>query len=143
MGSDHLLQIPDLYWRSLESGDLWYKSRQLKIDICLPPLRIGDGTHAGPWGPQGYLAHKKLPPSLGPPYGSRQSPTVGSKEGVVSYERGTTVPSLAAATFSCQHEFEFRLNTLILPGLRLQRGEDLMWGTGTLCACKDAARCAF
>ena len=35
---------------------------------------------------QGYLTHKKHPPSLGPPYGPRQSPTVGSYEGVVSYE---------------------------------------------------------
>jgi len=28
---------------------------------------------------QGYLAHKKLPPPLGPPYGPRQRPTVGAK----------------------------------------------------------------
>ena len=27
---------------------------------------------------QGYLAHKKLPPPLGPPYDPRYSPTVGS-----------------------------------------------------------------
>jgi len=27
---------------------------------------------------QGYLAHKKHPPSLGPPQGPRHSPTVGS-----------------------------------------------------------------
>ena len=40
---------------------------------------------------QGYLAHKKHPPSLGLPYGPRHSPTVGSYEGVVSYERGTPV----------------------------------------------------
>ena len=27
---------------------------------------------------QGYLAHKKLPPPVGPPQGPRQRPTVGS-----------------------------------------------------------------
>jgi len=41
---------------------------------------------------QGYLAHKKHPSSLGPPYGPRHSPTVGSWEGDVSYERGAPVP---------------------------------------------------
>ena len=45
----------------------------------------------GPCGLQGYLAHKKQPPSLGPPYGPRHSPTVGFKEGVVYHARGTPV----------------------------------------------------
>jgi len=40
---------------------------------------------------QGYLAHEKQPPPLGPPKDLRYSPTVGSWEGVVSYERGTPV----------------------------------------------------
>ena len=40
---------------------------------------------------QGYLAHKKHPPSLGPPQGPRHSPVVGSYEGAVSHERGTLV----------------------------------------------------
>ena len=40
---------------------------------------------------QGYLAHKKHPPSLRPPYGPRDRPTVGSYGGDVSYERGTPV----------------------------------------------------
>ena len=40
---------------------------------------------------QGYLAHKNPPPSLWPPYGTRQRATVGSYGGVVSYERGTPV----------------------------------------------------
>jgi len=26
----------DVYWRSLESGDVWCKSRQLKMKICSP-----------------------------------------------------------------------------------------------------------
>ena len=30
---------------------------------------------------QGYLAHKKQPPPLGPPYDARYSPTVGSSRG--------------------------------------------------------------
>jgi len=36
-------------------------------------------------GVQGYLAHKKQPPPLGPPYGPRHSPNVGS------YSRGVGV----------------------------------------------------
>ena len=40
---------------------------------------------------QGYLAHKKQPPSLEPSYGPRHSPTVGSWEGAVSCERGSPV----------------------------------------------------
>ena len=40
---------------------------------------------------QGYLAHKKHLPSLGPPYGPGHSPIVGSYGGAVSYERGTPV----------------------------------------------------
>ena len=39
----------------------------------------------------GYLAHKKQPPPLGPPYDPMYSPTAGSYEGGVSYERGTPV----------------------------------------------------
>ena len=42
---------------------------------------------------QGYLAHKKTPTPLGHPYGPRHSPTVGSKGGAVSYERGTPAES--------------------------------------------------
>ena len=38
---------------------------------------------------QGYLAHKKTPTPLGPPYDPRHRPTVGSHGGAVSYERGT------------------------------------------------------
>ena len=40
---------------------------------------------------QGYLAHKKPPPPLGPPQGPRHSPTVGSYGEAVSYGRGTPV----------------------------------------------------
>ena len=45
---------------------------------------------------QGYLAHKKPPPSLGPLTDPRYSPTVGSWEGGVSYERSTPVAEWAA-----------------------------------------------
>jgi len=41
---------------------------------------------------QGYLAHKKLPPSLGPSTVHRHRATVGSYGGVGSRERGTPVP---------------------------------------------------
>ena len=40
---------------------------------------------------QGYLAHKKQPPSLGPPKDPRYSPTVGFYGGGGSYERDTPV----------------------------------------------------
>ena len=40
---------------------------------------------------QGYLAHKKPPPHLGPPKEPRHGPTVGSYGETVSYERGTPV----------------------------------------------------
>ena len=40
---------------------------------------------------QGYLAHKKPPPPLGPPYGRRHRATVRSYGESVSYERGTPV----------------------------------------------------
>ena len=40
---------------------------------------------------QGYLAHKKPPPPLGPPKQPRHGPTVGSYGVGVSYERGTPV----------------------------------------------------
>ena len=60
----------------------------------VPPPRLGRG--APPRfiisSLQGYLAHTTAPPSLRPPYGPRHSPTTGSWEGVVSYERGTPVP---------------------------------------------------
>jgi hypothetical protein len=44
---------------------------------------------------QGCLAHKKQTPPLGPTYDHRYSPTVGSWEGGVSYERGTPAHLLA------------------------------------------------
>ena len=49
------------------------------------------GPNSGaPWEKsQGYLAHKKQPPSLGPPQGPKHSPTAGSQGKAVSYERGT------------------------------------------------------
>ena len=43
---------------------------------------------------QGYLAHKKPPFPLGPPYEPRHGPTVGSYGVAVSYERGTPVQRL-------------------------------------------------
>ena len=39
----------------------------------------------------GYLVLKNQPTSLGPPSGSRYIPKVGSWEGAVYFERGTTV----------------------------------------------------
>ena len=44
---------------------------------------------------KGFLAHKKPPASLGPPYGLEHGPTVGSWEGAFSYERG--IPDLELA----------------------------------------------
>jgi len=47
---------------------------------------------------QGYLAHKKTPTPLGPPYDPRHRPTVGSSGGAFSYERGTPVRKLSMST---------------------------------------------
>ena len=43
---------------------------------------------------QGYLAHKKTLTPIGPRQGPMYSPTVGSEEGGVSYERGAPVREL-------------------------------------------------
>ena len=74
---------------------------------------------------QGYLAHKKPPPPLGPPEGPRHKPTVGCYGRAVSYERGTPASfspnrfprggeALEAAEPSCLHTrelpFSFRVN---------------------------------
>jgi hypothetical protein len=40
---------------------------------------------------QGYLAHKKKLPPLGPLHGPRHGPTAWSQGEAVSYERGTPV----------------------------------------------------
>jgi hypothetical protein len=40
---------------------------------------------------QGYLAYKKPPPTLGPPWGPRHGLTVGSQGKAFSYERDTLV----------------------------------------------------
>ena len=40
---------------------------------------------------QGYLAHDKTPTPLGPSYGPRHGPTIGSRGGAVSYGRGTPI----------------------------------------------------
>ena len=40
---------------------------------------------------QGYLADKKQPPPLGPPWGPRHRPTAGSGGGALSQERGAPV----------------------------------------------------
>ena len=42
-------------------------------------------------GVQGYLAHEKAPIPLGPPKGPKHSPTIGSEQVALSYERGTPV----------------------------------------------------
>ena len=39
---------------------------------------VSGGEHLGIWALQGYLTHKKHPPSLGPPWGPRHEPAVGS-----------------------------------------------------------------
>ena len=45
---------------------------------------------------QGYLAHQKQPPRLGPAQNPGHSPIVGSQGGAISYERGTPVLSLSS-----------------------------------------------
>ena len=74
---------------------------QSNVTLGLPPKTLLSdvltGVHV-----QGYLAHKKQPPPVGPPYSPGHNPTVGSLGGAVSYERGAPVrtrltPPVAAA----------------------------------------------
>jgi len=73
---------------------------------------------------QGYLAHKKPPLPLGPPYGPRRGPTVGCKGGAVAYERGNPVvrvPTLEATQgqvdgFSGQVPYKCHLNRVASVG---------------------------
>ena len=51
---------------------------------------------------QGYLAHTKQHPPLGPPKGPRHSPTVGSEGGAVFHERGTHVDARPAEVARAQ-----------------------------------------
>ena len=67
------------------------------------PYSLNPEPTAPRWGPQEAkewstymdtsLKRKRHPP-LGPPYGPRHRPTVGSRGGAVSYERGTPVDSI-------------------------------------------------
>ena len=59
-------------------------------------------------GMQGYLAHRKHPPSLGPPYGPRNGPTVGSQEGVF----------LMSEVFCTMHTSTLSLDLLAVEPLR-------------------------
>ena len=64
---------------------------------------------------QRYLAHKKLPPFLGPRYGPRHRPTVGSWGGAVSSQRGTPVPPppCSLAPFLRDAVYESQLRSLV------------------------------
>ena len=53
---------------------------------------------------QGYLAHKKTPTPLGPPYDPRQRSTVGSLGGAFSYERGTPAGHPEPHPFLISHQ---------------------------------------
>ena len=93
---DYLLDLCGLVVRGLalsyERGD------PVRICTLLTPLH-GYLERQNPNPPvQGYLAHKKYAPLLSP----RDSPTVGSQEGAVSYERGTPVGlHLVVDAFDC------------------------------------------
>ena len=54
-------------------------------------VKLASETTCTVCGLQGYLAHKKQPPPLGPPQDPRYGPTVGSQGGPVSHVRGTPV----------------------------------------------------
>ena len=64
---------------------LLYRGISLKRSLP-PPL---DDYMALGRGLQGYLAHMKTHPPLGPPYVPRYSPSVGSKAVAFIYERCT------------------------------------------------------
>ena len=80
--------------RPLYHSNLGSRVMEEKRNLRLEPRFNLRGGTRGPSKPdsvalQGYLAHKKQQPPLGPPQGPRYSLTVGSLGGAVSYERGT------------------------------------------------------
>ena len=86
----------ELHGSSPESGDLWYKSRQLKktiwsVDALLVDLDVSRLRDLGGTCLQGYLAYKKTHPTPRPSYGPRPRPSVESWGDAFSYERGTHV----------------------------------------------------
>jgi hypothetical protein len=76
-------------WRP-QKGGLFLLS-EVPLYLCFHPKVDGCEPHSRGVNLriQGYLAHKKMPPSLGPPYGPRHSPTAWSYGKAVSYGRGT------------------------------------------------------
>ena len=70
---------------------LWFIVQNLRFKVEILVITRNRGVSpARPWASlstirtvQGYLAHKKQPPPLGPPQGPRYSPTVGSAEAVI------------------------------------------------------------
>ena len=65
---------------------------------------------------QGYLAHKKHPPPLGPPQGP--IPTVGSWGGAVSYDQNTPVLVFAQVSLSLSfgESIDYKTSMLIDAG---------------------------
>ena len=72
----------------LFSDSIQTRISAVKIDYFLKNARVSSSSPAAI---QGYLAHKKPPPPLGPPQGPRQRPSVGSYGVAFSDERVTPV----------------------------------------------------
>ena len=79
----------DRVWREHQRGPPADDPKGLFVSRRAPSTRVL--TRGLAQSLQGYLAHKKAPTPLGPPWDPRPSPTAGSWGGAVSYERGTPV----------------------------------------------------
>ena len=82
-------------------------------------MHPNDFLNFDPSAVQGYLAHEKRPPPLGPPGGPGHSLAVGSWGGALSYERGTPVTggggvqrSIEDTAFPAQRVLTFELGIL-------------------------------
>ena len=90
-------------------------------------FKSGKGEGIGATRLQGYLAHKKQPPPLGPPWDPRYSPHVGTSEGAVSYEQGTPATSAGKALISMGTSIQIEKDPVSSSGFQVSGfGSDLV-----------------
>jgi hypothetical protein len=85
-----------------------------------PCVRRSARQRPNPTTVQGYLAHKKRHPPIGPSQGPTHGPTVGSLGGAVSYERGTPVGNTVGMT--TPFSFHYPMRVVWVTGSRRSRG---------------------
>ena len=90
---------------------VWYKSVNHGVK---PPPRSVSGTTPK----QGYLAHKKQQPPLGPPTGTRHRPNAGSQGEALSCERGTPVYAILVLGHGVSMLVSSLTTSVTVPGLK-------------------------